>query len=477
MKINSIALSGVLLASLCSQTAVARHPKALSPKKLHIAHSTGDWRTFHQEQLARQRAILLQPAKSTTAKTTATRSRIIGAAGRSYDEDLGAVVLNDTARLSYTGDRGGDLNDEQINFDEINFYEMYDGVLYAESKEKQTFDSRDNVITSTYQEWDDDLGALADVDKTFNTFTSFDKVLRDSTIRMEGTIWINSGRNYNTYDAAQNLIENIAFDWGGSEWYNYKSVYTYTAANKVATEYFMAKEATATDFDTLSRTLYTYDVADRLIKELYQSKMMGVFVNNDQRNYTYDASGRLIQEVNDFWDASGAAWVNIQNTINTYDGAGNKVKATNFRKEGSAVDSSYRYLYTYNTYGQATREIYQRWDEDPASWDALYQEDQAFYYEEYVTASVKQIPLAGSLKVYPIPAKDELYVTMLLDKAQAATITLVDMQGRLLSSRTITAAQTINETIALGNMASGNYFLSIIGDNGARITKQITVAH
>ncbi|MES2560985.1 MAG: immunoglobulin-like domain-containing protein [Bacteroidota bacterium] len=77
---------------------------------------------------------------------------------------------------------------------------------------------------------------------------------------------------------------------------------------------------------------------------------------------------------------------------------------------------------------------------------------------------------AANVKLYPNPATTAITVSATFVKTQPVTITLVDLLGKEISTRTVRGAQ-FNETISIENLNSGIYFCTISNASGSKTLK------
>jgi hypothetical protein len=76
----------------------------------------------------------------------------------------------------------------------------------------------------------------------------------------------------------------------------------------------------------------------------------------------------------------------------------------------------------------------------------------------------------AQLNVYPNPATTAITVSGNFIKTQPITITLVDLLGKEISTRTVRGTQ-FNETISIDNLNSGIYFCTISNASGSKTLK------
>jgi hypothetical protein len=91
-------------------------------------------------------------------------------------------------------------------------------------------------------------------------------------------------------------------------------------------------------------------------------------------------------------------------------------------------------------------------------------------------AGLKPTDAGIKLAVYPNPADANINVVMSMDNAMSATLNLLDIQGRMVSSRNIESSLSVTESIPTSDLANGIYTLQVITEKGIS-TQKITVAH
>lgn len=414
-----------------------------------------------------------------TAKTTALQSRVIANAYRQFNGIT--MELADSVQLSYTGDRGGDLNSGVIKYDTLKFFTVLSGTVDKSGLQTQTFDVKNNIAVNKSFDWNG--SAFDNSEQHFYSYTADNKVAVDSVQKWNGTAWENSNKELSSYTASREISEKITQQWTGTAWENAdKTIYTYTTGGKISET--KLQFWTGASWFTFVQITYDNDaVSGNLLSSLLQIDLTGagVLVNNSRSLYTYDAGKRQIAQDNQQWDEDDAAWYNDSSYLNKYDAFDNKTERIAGYKgdlSGMLTDTFARNSYTYNGYKQMLTDISDTWDDVAHGWIKSSDDyDDRYYYEEYSGASVKEtIPMA-SVKLYPVPANDILHLSLQPQQLQSFTLSLVDMQGRILQLRTIPATAQINETINVSALPAGNYLLQLNGGNSAPIVKQITIAH
>jgi hypothetical protein len=80
------------------------------------------------------------------------------------------------------------------------------------------------------------------------------------------------------------------------------------------------------------------------------------------------------------------------------------------------------------------------------------------------------------MATYPNPANENINLVMEMDNAMTATVNLLDIQGRVVTTRNIAASLSVTESISVSDLANGIYTLQVITEKGIS-TQKITVAH
>jgi hypothetical protein len=95
-----------------------------------------------------------------------------------------------------------------------------------------------------------------------------------------------------------------------------------------------------------------------------------------------------------------------------------------------------------------------------------------YYYELVWPTSIAASPVTD-FKLYPVPAVGMLNVRAQWKEAQAFTVSICDMQGRVLRSWKEDTCVLYTRSIALDGFAKGNYILTLQGKE--RVSKVFAV--
>lgn len=386
---------------------------------------------------------------------------------------------NDSTAYNYLStSRGGDLNN-LLKFDEANNWSYVMGDTQNNNMRwVQEFDAANNLVSKVSQEWD-------------MVFTNS---------------WVNKFKYIYSYNSSNKLSAMVTQHWDGtSAWItDSKNAYSYNPANQLSTDQFQLWDGVSYVAD--SNVTYYYDPSGNVINATKVKFVAGTPVFTTQVNHTFNGMNKLLTATHSTWN--GASWDNTEMYTNTYDSSGNRTTQlhqtwdgaaflndmlhiySNFAAgnnpqteiaqtwdttgSGSWVDK-YKYAYTYNSNRQMTSATRQS-NDISIGWTHTFGDTKSnYYYGTFV--SVKNVSnVGGTANLYPVPAESLLNIDLNWNQSQAATVTISDMQGRVVKSLNIAAAAKQHASVSVADFANGMYLVTINGTNG-QIVKQIVVAH
>lgn len=480
MNFKTLTLLGTVACALISQTAEAKfapkiyHAKSGPSKKLSTAELIEYAKKQSQQNLSAKKI-----SNFSTAKITATKSRAVAYAYR----DLSIPMLNDTAKLYYSSpNRGSDIPNQIIQFDSLVAftYDMSASALVRDYYVEQTFDTSDNILTSTEKYWNDGTMSYENDFRTTNVYNSSNKIVSTISETWDGAAWVNESKNILKYDAAQNKLVDSSFEWAAGAWEPYYvETNTYTATNKLASSSYHIYESTLGMWLNIATLSNTYDASDYLTSSLVKVISMTTFSleDNSRNTFTNDASGNPLVSLQENWDDMSGTWVNDSRTYSTFDAAKNKTSEvfSTWDDLDGKFDTLSLLNNTYNSYNQIQTEVNSNWDMSAGTWEK--RDSTTYYYEEHTPTSIIEIVKNSNSKVYPVPATNELTVSANIGEAQNIQLMISDIQGRPFVQINQKSTADFNQKVSVSNIPSGNYVLSINGDKGFRSVQKITVTH
>lgn len=345
---------------------------------------------------------------------------------------------------------------------------------------QQDFDSANNITGLTIQQW-------------------------------TGTGWVPYTKTVNTYTSA-NLLASSAFQtWNGSSWTTVsKDVYSYLPNGKLQSDQYQLWDNLTSSYVPASQKNYFYDASNNLIDETDETLGAGITYTT-QTVYTYLGS-KLLSTTYSAWN--GSAWVNTKMYTNTYDTTTNNRiamltqhwDATNsvWVNDSLATYSSFtssssnlprteidqfmdtsgmwqnlmEFTYTYNSNNQLTSAVGESYNVS-VGWEFANGDPKSlYYYGPYsVVSGVKNVVSNnGDAKVYPVPAQNMLHIDLSWNEPQAATISIVDMSGKVVRQWNAPYGNEYRGGVSVNNLSEGAYIIKINGEKG-EVVKQMIVTH
>ena len=394
--------------------------------------------------------------------------------------DGASFTATDSTAYSYSGSRGGDLNHPLMFDNSYTWGITSDTVLTNQTKVLQDFNT-DNTLNSVLsQVW-------------------------------TGTAWQNTTKVLYFYDGTGKLVNKIYQAWGGSSWVNYTNdAYTYTADNRLYSDQYQYWNSTTSTFNPSSQKVYYYNTAGKVTQEIdqvynttisafdYSAKFSYTYSSSNQLltttystwngttwdnstmyTYSYDTSANMTAKLYQTYDGTTASWVNV--TLDSYSGFTSGMPGTDIYQTWDATGTGSwvnvtEWTNTYNGFSQLTTQTGESWNV-AGFWEyAAGDMRNNYYYSSYVAGVNNVTAVNGDANIFPVPAQSNLNIDLKWNNAQSATITMVDMQGRVISTSVTPAVAHYTTTLSVDGLSAGMYILKIDGANGS-IVKQIVVAH
>jgi len=420
--------------------------------------------------------LLCQNAQAQTA------TRLI--AQSDYTHDGAMFKASDSTSYKFTSDkRGGDMSHTHKYDNATQFYYQGDSMYVNSQYTTQDFDANNNISSTTTQYW-------------------------------SGTAWVLSSRTLFTYTSSNKIATRIDQYWGGTSWVpQTKNVYTYDAKDLLQLDQYQIWNGLTLKFDNYSTKTYTYDaVTNKLLNQTDQDVYSGSPVYTQQYVYTYTTDTQLLTSSYNTWSSG---WVNVNMYTNTYDVAHNRTSQLyqvyntgtsawenvtymiyssftaahmpqseidqywNTSSGGSWVNTMQR-TYTYNSNNQMTSSIGKSWNVVGVFEYAVGDPMANYYYGTYGTSTLNVNSILnanGTADMFPVPASDMLHINLKWNTAQASTIAIYDMTGRMVTPlMNVPSATEYHTALSVNTLAAGTYVVKINGTDG-QIVKQIVVAN
>jgi hypothetical protein len=318
----------------------------------------------------------------------------------------------------------------------INWYKIWDPVKFRFWRgQRIQYTYQDDILTNRIVQKFDTLSGNWKPDETY-TYAYNEEGLLASELIMAWDSASNSFKNYSNiqFSYNENLViqsEIIQFWSEGNEWVNnMKDEYAYFEETNKLKEKTHFTWVNNFGWDIISRTLFSYDINQRLIEALSQIwvEFENKWYNTASYSYVYNALGQRTEVLYRSWDFGGF-WVNESNTLYTFDDDGNQ-----------------------------THYVFRVWDDNNNLWLNYYQG--ISFWSEFQPSAINEIP-GAKIHVYPNPAKDVIHF-LFQENPNPALVSVYTSSGKLLSQKPVTG-QTGQMNIS--GFTNGNYLLVINAGN------------
>jgi Secretion system C-terminal sorting domain len=454
---------------LLAQQAIAQHPAGLLP---HAPLSTHHSERFVSGKFA------------SAARTTASGmgSSLVAETDLYYNGLT--FVPNDSNYFTYSGARAMEsyVAGQNIYPDmavTVDYNTSTDAYYYAYASE-YTYDTTypNNILTEVNFTGDSAGTGWVPYDKYLNSYNAAGMETSSIYQVPTGSAWVNSSKSSYTYDAAGNVLTNIYATWTGSSWANnYSYTYYYNSANQVI------EEQDAQLAPSLAYTYdykYAYDTAGNELSEtgFYWDAATSSWMNSYRYTYTYNSSNEQVTSLYQYWDSSSKVWVNSTYNVTTSftSGMPATVLNENWDTTKHAWDTASMTTYSYNSYNQYRTITNESWMPG-VGWEYQNGDYLGRYYYKTFSLGVNNVSnVGGDATIYPVPAQNVMHIDLKWNEAQAATIVIYDVTGKVMNQIQTPVATSYNVGVTASELPSGMYFVKISGANGS-IVKQISVAH
>jgi hypothetical protein len=285
--------------------------------------------------------------------------------------------------------------------------------------------------TFSYQLYDISSNTYVDNEKTTYTYDTNGHLVLALTKEWlsSGSIWRNIVLDSIWYDSVTGQLAKRMFgdwDWinGGFFREHYRNKYVYDVNGRVACDSQWAN----TNKDRI--TYHVYDANGKLLKDSFYSWTTPLTYGG-KTDYTYDANNNLIKMEQFNWDNVNMVYKN-----------------------------HYREFYNYNTYNQVTRITNETFYNNV--WWNPYNSYVKYYYYGTVNHVADLDNTNDKVKIYPVPAVSYINLELNFSATHDFTVSISDMQGRLLKQWKEPAQKKYTKQVMLQDMPAGSYILQVV---------------
>ena len=248
------------------------------------------------------------------------------------------------------------------------------------------------------------------------------------------------------YDSKNNIIsvtDKIAAHGSGTLSYNERKTYAYNSDNEVESYILERWNIATSSWENIERFEYAY-TSGNTIQSMKYVWNNGKWENFSKKTFTYNTNNDKTSETTQLWNSITGSFVNSEKEICTYNTIGLLESITTLQWDAAG----------YWKYANGNSQI-------------------RYYYEYYYTTSVNNIAANQPLDMYPIPAKDQLNISLGNKGNEQVALSIANMNGAIVQQWNTKNNTTTADISALPN---GTYALYARNEIGEIRTSKFTIA-
>lgn len=367
------------------------------------------------------------------------------------------------------------------------YYSSYNNTWEKSSGHNYEYDSKNNLTTETYLDWDSDTSTWKIESKETYTYNASNKVTENISQGWNSTnnTLENSYKSTNTYTAGK-LTEILSYGWENGNWKpESKFVITYNA-NNLPSGYSSEGDWNGTQWESKERYTLAYNANNKIASWTSEEWNGTQWVNSVKALYTYNAQNKIISEKFADWDEFNSNWAaNGDQTEYEWDATGNQTRqiedytSVNVDANGNETKykSKYKDEYTYDTFNLMSSfahpfkdktgvdyffedfpyvnkvQVENSYSYDNASNSFKQNSRTTYNYNAVITLSTPTIEkTTATISVYPNPARAFLNIEN-PSKISIDKVFVTDMTGKKV------VEQNNDNPVNVQNLAKGIYVL------------------
>ena len=415
------------------------------------------------------------PANPAPGKTTAADSRLI--AGTESIYGASSFEITDSSVVFYTGNNGYDYATDGWKFDSGVIRTMNTSTMQWEiSGRMQQQMANNRIMSSLFQSTNG--SSWQDEQKTTYTYTN--GLIATTEYEHNGGSGMEpTSRLTNTYNNDMQITENVQESWNNmtSQYvYSSRTVNHYNSNKQMDTTWNYSWNSMSAQWYQSGRNIITYTAGQSMtLQQTYNGSAWNDFHRNTS---TYDNKGNLILSESEMWNTGSSSWEKSSRTEYAYDNANNNIEEKAAHWDNGAYVYHSKTNYTYNQFHRLLTEETQTWNASTSQWFYDTGDDylSRYYYEPYTNDVKTMASNMAVVKVFPMPARDAMTIATSFNQAQPISVTLTDMNGRVVQQFTEQAGMHFRKSIDVSGIPAGNYILNMTGTS-EQASRLISIAH
>lgn len=281
----------------------------------------------------------------------------------------------------------------------------------------------------------------------------------------------NSNKTDYVRDGNGNILQELFFNWQGGSWImSGKNRYMYNANGFAISSTMTNTFDNGVTFDSVSKILYTYNVANQPIEELFQNWQTTSWFDINKTTYAYDGAGNMNLAL--YYNPQGPNWAENFKEELTHNAVGDYVQYNSYLKNGVNWDPQYQLVNVFDTpllqdlivsndYEFGTKldasEIYQ-----PAgqNWSLIKLNN--YHYTQIGAGGIDEMENEDFV-IYPNPATHLIYLPSEFNEGSAM---ITDLSGKALVQLKLE-----EKAIDVSSLSNGTYFIRVFTNNHLKISR------
>lgn len=281
----------------------------------------------------------------------------------------------------------------------------------------------------------------------------------------------NSNKTDYVRDGNGNILQELFFNWQGGSWImSGKNRYMYNANGFAISSTMTNTFDNGVTFDSVSKILYTYNVANQPIEELFQNWQTTSWFDINKTTYAYDGAGNMNLAL--YYNPQGPNWAENFKEELTHNAVGDYVQYNSYLKNGVNWDPQYQLINVFDTpllqdlivsndYDFETKldasEIYQLAGQN---WSLVKLSN--YHYTQMGAGGIDEM-VNEDFVVYPNPATHLIYLPSEFNEGSAL---ITDLSGKALVQLKLE-----EKAIDVSSLPNGTYFIRIFTNNHLKISR------
>lgn len=385
--------------------------------------------------------------------------------------------LTNTQEFFYPGNRGSDYKNGIINYDSAILYNKSHTPIYIY---KKTYDSVDRLLTDLTS----DISLPSPyykITEYTNTYDSLGRVTKHSYRHVEhkhnpiytttNNTYDSSGRLINTYKTSTSLHMPPQKPYNTNYYYD-------SAGNNIMT---LGQELDTINqvFENRRKDTFEYNSNNLLTKHTVYLLKDSLWEPYQMETASYTTGTKASESARYVYSADSQKLLPIAKYTYEYNNQNDTTQITEYFSHYNLGFLKRRIRQIkYNSYNQPDTVYHYSSNYSSSNPDTQlhFNKKEVHIYQVYWPTNVSNTTdLENNLKIYPVPANNTLNLTAEIKKPQDVTISISDIQGRVLYTHQELSSLSINKKIPVSKLPNGIYILKLSGHN-LNLTRKFSIA-